>query len=59
MNADELAETTMNIDNRILKRVNIDDALSADKVFDVLMGTDVPSRKAFIQSNAKMATLDI
>jgi DNA gyrase subunit B len=59
MNADELAETTMNIDNRILKQVTVDDAQNADKVFDILMGTDVASRKAFIQSNAKMANLDI
>ena len=59
MNADELWETTMNPTNRILKQVNIDDALMADKVFDVLMGTDVSSRKSFIQSNAKSASLDI
>jgi DNA gyrase subunit B len=59
MNADELWETTMNPEFRILKQVNIDDALLADKVFDVLMGTDVSSRKSFIQSNAKMANLDI
>lgn len=59
MNADELAETTMNIENRILKQVVIEDAQNADKVFDILMGTDVASRKSFIQSNAKMANLDI
>ncbi|MCA9354207.1 MAG: type IIA DNA topoisomerase subunit B [Candidatus Kaiserbacteria bacterium] len=59
MNAEELAETTMNIDNRILKRVDIEDAQQADKIFDILMGTDVTSRKSFIQSNAKMANLDI
>jgi len=59
MNADELWDTTMNPENRILKQVNIEDGQLADKVFDVLMGTDVPSRKHFIQSNAKMATLDI
>ncbi len=59
MNAEELWETTMNPENRILKQVAIDDAILADKVFDVLMGTDVPSRKSFIQSNAKMARLDI
>ena len=59
MNAEELAETTMDIHNRILKQVNIEDAVQADKVIDILMGTDVPSRKAFIQSNAKMARLDI
>ena len=59
MNADELWETTMDPEQRILKRVNIDDAQEADKVFDMLMGTDVPSRKMFIQSNAKKATIDI
>ena len=59
MNAEELWETTMNPEFRILKQVNIDDALLADKVFDILMGTDVSSRKLFIQSNAKMANLDI
>ncbi|MCA9359837.1 DNA topoisomerase IV subunit B, partial [Candidatus Kaiserbacteria bacterium] len=59
MNAEELAETTMKIENRILKQVAIEDAQNADKVFDILMGTDVSSRKSFIQSNAKMANLDI
>jgi DNA gyrase subunit B len=59
MNADELWETTMDPVRRILKKVTIDDASEADKVFDMLMGTDVPARKSFIQSNAKMATLDI
>ncbi|MDP2651029.1 MAG: toprim domain-containing protein, partial [bacterium] len=59
MNAEELWETTMDPARRILKQVNVDDAREADKVFDILMGTDVPSRKAFIQSNAKKATIDI
>ncbi len=59
MNADELWETTMNPLNRILKQVHVEDGMMADKVFDVLMGTDVPSRKSFIQNNAKMANLDI
>lgn len=59
MNADELWETTMDPEKRILKQVSIDDAQDADKVFDMLMGTDVPSRKMFIQSNAKKATIDI
>jgi DNA gyrase subunit B len=44
---------------RILKQVNVEDGRDADKVFDILMGTDVPSRKSFIQSNAKKATLDV
>lgn len=59
MNAEELADTTMNINNRILKQVQVEDAQNADKVFDILMGTDVASRKSFIQSNAKAANLDI
>ncbi|MCB9815052.1 type IIA DNA topoisomerase subunit B [Candidatus Nomurabacteria bacterium] len=59
MNAEELGETTMNIENRILKQVQIDDVIQADKVFDILMGTDVPNRKSFIQSNAKTANVDI
>ena len=59
MNAEELWETTMDPAKRILKQVNIEDAQEADKVFDMLMGDDVPARKSFIQSNAKMANLDI
>jgi len=59
MNAEELGETTMDVKHRILKQVTIEDAAEADKVIDVLMGTDVPSRKTFIQTNAKTARLDI
>ena len=59
MNPEELWETTMNPEFRILKQVNIEDGQMADQVFDILMGTDVLNRKSFIQSNAKMATLDI
>jgi DNA gyrase subunit B len=59
MNADELWETTMDPERRILRQVTIVDAQEADKVFDMLMGTDVPARKSFIQSNAKKATIDI
>jgi DNA gyrase subunit B len=59
MNAEELWETTMDPEHRVLKKVEIQDAQAADRVFDILMGTDVSNRKSFIQSNAKMATLDI
>ncbi|MBX4189396.1 type IIA DNA topoisomerase subunit B [Candidatus Parcubacteria bacterium] len=59
MNAEELWETTMDPKVRILKQVTVDDAREADRIFDVLMGTDVPSRKTFIQSNAKAANLDV
>tara|TARA_B100000745_G_scaffold219274_1_gene146015 strand:+ start:27892 stop:29886 length:1995 start_codon:yes stop_codon:yes gene_type:complete len=59
MNPDELWETTMDPERRLLKRVTIEDAQEADRVFDTLMGTDVASRKSFIQSHAKEATLDI
>ena len=59
MNPEELWETTMDPQNRVLKQVTIDDAADADRVFDILMGEDVSSRKSFIQSNAKTANLDI
>ncbi|OHA17871.1 MAG: DNA topoisomerase IV subunit B [Candidatus Taylorbacteria bacterium RIFCSPHIGHO2_01_FULL_45_63] len=59
MNPDELWETTMDPARRILKQVHIEDMQEADKIFDMLMGTDVPARKSFIQSNAKLANLDI
>jgi DNA gyrase subunit B len=59
MNAEELWETTMDPERRILKQVAITDAEEANKIFDMLMGSEVPPRKAFIQSNAKMAKLDI
>ncbi|HET8581102.1 MAG TPA: DNA topoisomerase subunit B [Candidatus Paceibacterota bacterium] len=59
MNAEELWETTMDPARRVLKQVTVEDARDADKIFDILMGTDVSSRKSFIQSHAKEATLDI
>ena len=58
MNSDELYETTMDIDHRILKQITIEDAVAADAVFDVLMGSEVAPRKSFIVANAKMADLD-
>lgn len=59
MNAEQLWETTMNPENRVLKKVAIDDAEEVDRVFTMLMGEEVPPRKHFIQENAKLANLDI
>jgi DNA gyrase subunit B len=59
MNAEELWETTMDPARRILKQVAVNDAEEANKVFDMLMGSEVPPRKSFIQAHAKMANLDI
>ena len=59
MNPEELWETTMDPKNRVLRKVNIDDAEEANKIFDILMGSEVPPRKSFIQSNAKLAEIDI
>ena len=59
MNPDELWETTMDPARRVLKQVNIGDAIEADKVFDMLMGSEVPPRKSFIQTHAKMANIDV
>ena len=59
MNPEELWETTMDPEHRVLKKVNIDDAEEANKIFDILMGSEVPPRKSFIQSNAKLAEIDI
>ncbi|MBP9816489.1 MAG: type IIA DNA topoisomerase subunit B [Candidatus Pacebacteria bacterium] len=59
MNSEELWETTMDPTKRMLKQVRVDDAAEADRIFDILMGNDVASRKSFIQSNAKLANLDV
>jgi DNA gyrase subunit B len=59
MNAEQLWETTMDPENRMLKIVSIDDAEAADQTFDMLMGSEVAPRKKFIQTHAKQAELDI
>jgi DNA gyrase subunit B len=59
MNPEQLWETTMNPENRVLKQVHIEDAEKADEVFTMLMGDEVPPRKRFIQTHAKQAILDI
>jgi DNA gyrase subunit B len=59
MNPEELWSTSMDPAHRVLKQVNVEDADEADRVFDTLMGTDVAARKSFIQTNAKLAEIDI
>lgn len=59
MNAEQLWETTMNPDTRILRQVSIDDAIEADRTFAMLMGDEVPPRRAFIEANAKYAKVDV
>lgn len=58
MNPEELWETTMDPERRILKQVTIESVIEADKTFDILMGSEVLPRKMFIQSHAKMANID-
>ena len=53
MNYQELWETTMDPDTRVLLQVTLDDAAAADEIFAVLMGEDVESRRSFIQKNAR------
>ncbi len=58
MDADQLWETTMNPENRVLVRVRVEDAEKADAIFNKLMGTEVELRKNFIQAKAKFANTD-
>jgi DNA gyrase subunit B len=59
MDAEQLWETTMDFENRILKRITLEDATAADEIFTILMGDKVPPRKKFIEDHAVYATLDI
>ena len=58
MSAEELRETTMSPENRLLKQVNISDAAEADRIFSMLMGEDVGPRREFIEANANYANID-
>ena len=60
MNPEQLWETTMNPDKRVMLKVSIEDAAVADRTFDMLMGAAVPPRTRFITTHAKdVANLDI
>ena len=58
MNAEQLWSTTMNPENLILKKITIESAAEADRIFSMLMGDDVPPRREFIERNAKYAKID-
>ena len=60
MNADQLWDTTMNPETRLMKVVTVEDAAHANEVFETIMGADVAPRKKFIQANAQYVTnLDV
>ncbi|MEI6348750.1 MAG: DNA topoisomerase (ATP-hydrolyzing) subunit B [Bacteroidota bacterium] len=59
MNAEQLWDTTMNPETRILRQITIENATEADRVFSMLMGDEVPPRREFIEKNAKYANIDL
>ena len=59
MSSEQLWETTMNPDNRVIVQITIEDAMAADEAFTILMGDKVEPRKEFIERNAQYANLDV
>jgi DNA gyrase subunit B len=60
MDAEELNETTMDINKRTLRKITVDDCVAADKIFEQLMGEEVEPRRQFIEDNARyVENLDI
>ena len=58
MNAEQLWETTMSPEHRLLRQVTIENAAEADRIFSMLMGDDVPPRREFIEAHARYANID-
>ncbi|HWL00084.1 MAG TPA: toprim domain-containing protein, partial [Parapedobacter sp.] len=59
MNAEQLWQTTMDPEHRILRQVTIENAAECDRIFSMLMGDEVPPRREFIERNAKYANIDV
>lgn len=59
MNPEQLWDTTLNPEFRMLKQINIESLADADKVFSMLMGDEVPPRREFIEKNAIYAKIDV
>ena len=59
MDAEELNETTMDINKRVLRQITVEDAIQADEIFNKLMGEEVEPRRQFIETNATYANLDV
>jgi DNA gyrase subunit B len=59
MNPEQLWDTTLNPEFRMLKQINIESLADADKVFSMLMGDEVPPRREFIEKNAIYANIDV